>query len=163
MIDIFDFRFSIFDWGLQRTQGLSFLNSRKNHPSEIRNRKFSRGLSLIEVMLAVVILGIGAGTLMVATARCMSVVVKAHHYSEAHRLILSVNTKQPLSRGEINEGVESGTFEEGYRWEREILESENEDREGLYTIRTRVSWSDRSKTAFEEVITYFYLPPEEER
>jgi len=33
-----------------------------------------RGLTLIEVMLAVVILGIGSGVLMLATARCIAII-----------------------------------------------------------------------------------------
>jgi prepilin-type N-terminal cleavage/methylation domain-containing protein len=120
-----------------------------------------QGLTLIEVMLAIVILGIGAGTLMLATARCMSVAVKAQHYSVAQRLILRVNTENPLTRGEIDDGTESGRFDDGYRWEREITENENEDREGLYKVRTRVSWSSRGKKSHEETTTYFYVKPED--
>ncbi|MBC8206800.1 MAG: prepilin-type N-terminal cleavage/methylation domain-containing protein [Kiritimatiellales bacterium] len=117
------------------------------------------GLTLIEVMLAIVILGVGAGTLLVATARCVAVATKARHYSAAHRLMLRVDVENPLTRGEIEDGVESGTFDDRYSWEREILESENEDREGLYTIRTRVSWSARGRDAFEEAVTYLYVSP----
>lgn len=120
------------------------------------------GLTLIEVMLAIVILGIGAGVLLVATSRCMAVATKARHYSTAHRLIQRVNVEKPLTRGELEDGTESGTFENGYSWEREVLQSENEDREGLYTVRTRVSWSARGRDAFEEFTTYLYVPPEKE-
>ena len=130
------------------------------HHSIIPTRK--AGLSLIEVMLSIVILGIGAGTLLVATARCMSVVVKAQRYSTAHRLILRVDAENPLNRSEISDGTESGSFDDGYQWEREIMETNNEDREGLFTVRTRVSWSTRGKNAFEEITTYLYVPPEEE-
>lgn len=124
-----------------------------------RHRKY--GLTLIEVMLAIVILGVGSGTLMLATARCMAIAVKARHYSTAQRLILRVNTENPLTRGELDPGTETGRFDDGYRWEREIIENENEDREGLYTVRTRVSWSIRGRDAHEEVITYFYVKPED--
>ncbi len=121
------------------------------------------GLTLIEVMLAIVILGIGSGTLMLATARCISVVSKARHYSAAQRLILRVGAENPLSRGEISAGMESGDFDSGYNWEREVIESEDENREGLYTVRTRVSWSTRGKERFEEVVTWHYIEPEEEK
>jgi len=126
---------------------------------------WKRGLTLIEVMLAVVVLGIGAGMLLVATSRCMAIATKARHYSTAQRLIARVNTENPLTRiEEFEEKIESGSFdEEGYSWEREVLASENEDREGLYTVRTRVSWSARGREAFEEAITYLYVPPEEEK
>lgn len=131
--------------------------------SAISNRQSAIGLTLIEVMLAIVILGIGAGTLMLATARCLAVATKAKHYSNAHRLILRVGAENPLARGEVDAGTESGSFDEGYRWEREIIENENEDREGLYTVRTRVSWSARGKQSFEESTTYLYIPPEENK
>ncbi len=114
-------------------------------------------------MLAIVILGVGAGTLLVATARCMAVATKTRHYSAAHRLIQRVAVENPLTRGEVDDGIDSGSFDDGYSWEREILESENEDREGLYTVRTRVSWSARGRNAFEEITTYLYAPPEEEK
>ncbi len=120
-----------------------------------------QGMTLVEVMLAVVILGIGAGTLLTATARCMAVATRAKHYSRAQRLILQVGAENPIARGEIDDGSESGHFDDGYDWEREIIESEEDDREGLYTIRTRVSWSSRGKESFEEMVSYQYIPPEE--
>lgn len=130
--------------------------------SPIGNRPSAIGMTLVEVMLAIVILGISAGTLMVATARCMAVATKAKHYSNAHRLILRVGAENPLSRGEIDTGSDSGSFDDGYTWEREITESEEEDREGLYSIRTRVSWSARGNQSFEESMTYLYVPPEDD-
>lgn len=120
------------------------------------------GLTLIEVMLAIVILGVGSGVLMLATARCLAVVTKARHYSTAHRLILRVGTENPLTRGEMDAGIESGDFEDGTRWERKVIEPEDENREGLYTVRTRVSWSTRGKERFEEIVTWHYIEPEED-
>jgi prepilin-type N-terminal cleavage/methylation domain-containing protein len=122
-----------------------------------------RGLTLIEVLLAVVMLGIGAGVLMAATSRCLAVVVKARHYSTAQRLILRVGAENPLTRGEIDPGTETGDFSDtpGYTWEREIIEPEEEYREGLYTVRTRVGWSDRGREAFEETVTWLYIPQED--
>jgi len=121
-----------------------------------------RGLTLVEVMLAIVILGIGAGTLMLATARCLAVATKAKHYSNAHRLILRVAAEHPITRGEVDVGTESGSFDDGYTWEREITESEEEDREGLYTVRTRVSWSAHGKNSFEESTTFLYVTPDDD-
>ncbi|MGE4490137.1 MAG: prepilin-type N-terminal cleavage/methylation domain-containing protein [Kiritimatiellales bacterium] len=131
------------------------------HLSTLPPRK--AGLTLIEVLLAVVILGIGAGVLMLATARCLAVISKSRHYSTAQRLIQQVSAEHPLTRGMVEAGRDSGEFdnEENYSWEREITEPEDENREGLYTVRTRVSWSERGKASFEEVVTWVYIPPEE--
>jgi len=126
------------------------------------SRVWKNGLTLIEVMLAIVILGVGSGVLMLATARCLAVVTKARHYSTAQRLILRIGAENPLTRNEIETGVESGDFEDGTSWEREIIEPEDEYREGLYTVRTRVNWSTRGKERFEEIVTWHYVTPEEE-
>lgn len=128
-----------------------------------RRRGKKTGLTLIEVLLSITILGIGAGVILTATARCLAVVSNARHYSTAHRLIAQVGAEQPLTRGMIREGRDSGTFrdERAYRWEREITESEQEEREGLFTIRTRVSWSDRGRNRYEEAVTWIYIPPED--
>lgn len=127
-------------------------------------RHSQKGLTLIEVLLAVVILGVGAGVLMLATARCLSVVKKAQHYTTAQRLIMRVGAENPLTRGEIQPGTDSGDFsdESAYRWEREIIEPEEDYRLGLYTVRTRVIWSDRGRDAFEETVTWLYIPQEDE-
>jgi hypothetical protein len=113
------------------------------------------------VLLATIILGLGSATLTLATARCISVIVNAKHYSNAQRLIHQVDAENPLTRGELDEGVESGDFEDGYSWEREITQDNAEDRPGLYTIRTRVSWSMRGKPRYEEVVSWRYIKPEE--
>ncbi|NOU36015.1 MAG: prepilin-type N-terminal cleavage/methylation domain-containing protein [Kiritimatiellaceae bacterium] len=137
----------------------------RNQKSKIKNQKFSSGLTLIEVMLAVVILGIGSGVLLLATARCLAIITKSQRYSTAQRLIQQVGAEHPLTRSKVDAGVQSGTFDHGngYRWEREIAVPEGENRKGLYTVRTRVSWSDRGRDSFEETVTWFYIPPEDEK
>lgn len=148
------------------------INGKKNisffHPSThppIHRSKLRRGLTLIEVMLAVVILGIGAGVVLLATARCLSIVAKSQRYSTAQRLIAQVEAEHPLTRAQIEAEMESGRFdnEPGYQWEREITESENENRKGLFTVRTRVSWSERGRSSFEETTTWRFIKPEENK
>lgn len=123
-----------------------------------------RGLTLIEVLLAVAILGVGAGVLMLATARCLAVVSRSRHYSTAQRLILQAEAEHPLTRSSMETASGSGRFdnEPGYIWERRITEPEDETRKGLYVVRTRVGWSDRGRENFEEVVTWRYIPPEDD-
>jgi prepilin-type N-terminal cleavage/methylation domain-containing protein len=121
------------------------------------------GLTLIEVMLAVVLLGIGAGVLLTATARCLAVVSLTQRYGTAQRLIRQLSAEQPITRSLTDSSTESGRFdEEGYRWEREIIAPEEDDRSGLYTVRTRVIWSERGQNRFEESVTWLCIPPEKE-
>lgn len=165
-MSIYDFRLPIAD--LEKSLTLTVFGGIpiRNHKSEIINRKCSRrGITLIEVLLAVVILGIGSGVLLLATARCLAIISKSQRYSTAQRLIGQVGAEHPLTRAEIKAGKDSGSFDDeaDYRWEREITEPEDENRKGLYTVRTRVSWSDRGRDSFEEVITWHYIKPEEEK
>jgi len=162
-VSIYDFRLPIGDWGLGKRPNGKW--EKHNQKSKIENRKFSSGLTLIEVMLAVVILGIGSGVLLLATARCLAVTAKSQRYSTAQRLIQQVGAEHPLTRSsEIKTGTESGRFddEENYRWEREITQPDEENRKGLYLVRTRVSWSDRGRDSFEESTVWHFIKPEEE-
>lgn len=135
----------------------------KKAAASCRTPKHCNGLTLIEVLLAVAILGVGAGVLMLATARCLAVISQSRHYSAAQRLILQVGAENPLTRAAIEAKSESGKFSDDpdYTWEREIIEPENENQKGLYTVRTRVSWSDRGRESFEQVVTWHYIQPEE--
>jgi prepilin-type N-terminal cleavage/methylation domain-containing protein len=127
------------------------------------SKDWKRGLTLIEVMLAVVILGVGSGVLLLATARCLAIIGKSQRYSTAQRLILRVDAEHPLTRAKIEASSENGRFDDepDYRWEREITAPEEEYREGLHVVRTRVSWSDRGRDSFEETSTLRYIKPEE--
>lgn len=118
------------------------------------------GLTLIEVILATAILGVGIASLVAATAQCLAVARKAREYEIARRLVAQVDLEVPIQFEELEEGEESGEFEdpyEGYTWLREIEEI-SEDELEMYEVRTTVSWSDRSGKASESVVTYIYGP-----
>lgn len=118
------------------------------------------GLTLIEVILATAILGIGIASLVAAATRCLAVARKAREYEIARRLIAQVDLEVPIQFEEIEEGEESGDFEdpyEGYAWIREIVEI-SEDELEMFEVRTTVTWKDRSKQASESVVTYIYGP-----
>ena len=141
----------------------SCVTPRRSYSSTACASRLRRGITLIEVLLAVVILGIGSGVLLLATARCLAIITKSQRYSTAQRLIRQVEAEHPLTRAEIQAGTDSGRFDDDadYRWEREIIESDDENRKGLYTVRIRVSWSDRGRESFEEITTWRFIKPEE--
>ena len=118
------------------------------------------GLTLIEVMLATVILSVGLSALITATGRCLAVARKALEYETARRLVGQVDLEIPPDFEELEEGMESGRFSppfEAYTWTREIEEHEDEEFE-LFIVRTRVSWTRKGKEASEGVATYLYKP-----
>ncbi|NKB25441.1 MAG: prepilin-type N-terminal cleavage/methylation domain-containing protein [Kiritimatiellae bacterium] len=122
-----------------------------------------QGLTLIEVMLAVVILGIGLVVLIASASRCIAVVKTACLYEDARHLLALIDLEHPLQRDEIEEGSEEGTFSgsySDYRWKREI-KMVGEEEEGLYSLSKQVFWTEKGKRASEEVIMYIYAPSDD--
>jgi prepilin-type N-terminal cleavage/methylation domain-containing protein len=128
-----------------------------------KRRASKTGMTLIEVLIALVILSIGVSSMMMAMSRCLSVVRTARNRDVARSLLRRVDVEFPIDRKTIEETTESGDFEdmEDYFWNREILMVDEEERPGLFLVTTRVLWSERGRDAFEEIITYNYAPDAE--
>jgi prepilin-type N-terminal cleavage/methylation domain-containing protein len=122
-----------------------------------------KGMTLIEVLIALVILTVGVSSMMVAMSRCLSVVRTARNREVARGLLRRVDIENPIDRKTIEETDESGDFEdlEGYTWSRVILMVDEEERPGLFLVTTRVQWAERGRDAFEEITTYNYAPDTE--
>ncbi len=130
----------------------------------MRARSSSRvGLTLIEVLIAMVILSIGASALLLAMSRCLQVVRTARSRETARSLVMRVDVENPIESVDLNEISESGTFEdeEGYTWYRDIEIVDQEERPGLFLITTRVQWAERGRDAYEEVTVFRYAPDAE--
>jgi type II secretory pathway pseudopilin PulG len=125
-------------------------------------------LTLVEVLMALAIMGIGIVGLVASASRCLAVARKAKNYENARRLLgeaemrLHEHLLEQDDDEALEEDSESWSFEEPFgdysgMWE--IIQiGEEEDTEGLYQLRMRISWSDKGKEAFEEVVTYLYAP-----
>ena len=130
------------------------------------NRRSIRrcGLSLVEVMIAIAILGTGVVAMITVASNCLAVVRRARYYETARHLLARAEAEHPLQlEEEIEEGTESGEFKggpAGYKWTREVtVVNEDEDEEdGLYEVKWIVSWSENSMAASEEIVTYMYAP-----
>ena len=121
------------------------------------------GMTLIEVLIALVILSVGVSSMMVAMSRCLAVVRTARNRDVSRSLLRQVDIENPIDRKTIEETSESGDFEdhEAYTWYREIIMVDEEERPGLFLVTTRIQWSERGKDAFEEIIAYKYAPDAE--
>ena len=122
-----------------------------------------KGLTLIEVLLSIVILSVGVSVLMIATSQCLSVIHNAKKQNIAQNLIHQLNTENPIDKKNIKELSESGDFSNynDFRWYRDIILIDEEERPGLYLINTRVSWLNRGKDKTEEINYYIYAPNNE--
>ncbi len=125
------------------------------------------GLTLIEVMLALTILGVGVTVLVVSAGKCLGVVRKARHYEAARRLLAHVERElqeELLEKEEVEESSSGVDFDppvHKYKGSWELVR-EGEEEDGLFLVRMKVSWSERGTLNHEEVVTYLYAPVEVE-
>ncbi len=129
------------------------------------NTRAASGFTLIEVMVAMMILGVGLTVLLNSLGICIRMV----EYSKARQQVQYVFTlgelKHPIP--EIKTTIEDDLtvdpdydIEKGFSFERTVDEKEDpEDNvvdDRLYVVRTLVSWNDGHNK--EEVIRYVRAP-----
>ena len=118
------------------------------------------GFTLIEILLATMILALGLMTLMISLSNCAAMMTLSKEYQDAQYVFSLGELKYPI--------VESTDVEEdlpvepdsdlikNYVFERTVDEKEletNEVDDGLYVVRTRVTWGD-GPDQFEELVRY---------
>ena len=128
-----------------------------------RFRSSKAGLTLIEVLIALVILSVGISSMMLAMSRCLAVVRTARQRDVARSLLWQLEDEYPIDKTSIEEVMETGDFEdaEDYTWMREVIMVDEENRPGLFLVTTRVVWSSRGRESFEEILAYTYAPKAE--
>ena len=129
----------------------------------IKERRYSRGFTLIEVLMALVIAVVGISALLGGMMRCLAVVSTARDQEMARSLLRRVDIEYPIDGKTVAETSDSGDFDDfpSYSWSRNILMVDEEERPGLFLVTTRVEWSRRSRTAGVEITTYRYAPESE--
>lgn len=135
---------------------------RGGHPGRTRRRSRG-GLTLIEVILALVILGTGLTALIAAASRALSVVRQAKNLDTTRELFGVLEVMEPVHPPfieDIEEAAGSGSFErpyQDYRWERRV-EMVGEEEDGLWLLTITISWQDNERQRSETVQTYVYWP-----
>ncbi|MBN2163424.1 MAG: prepilin-type N-terminal cleavage/methylation domain-containing protein [Pontiellaceae bacterium] len=135
----------------------------------MRDRIPSRqGMTLLEVMIAVVILAIVGFGMVTAMVKCVSVINAARHREVARGLMVQVDLENPIEEVDMSEMSDSGSFEhmEGgfgytYNWFRNIEMVDQEERPGLFLVTTRIQWSEHGSDSYEEITEYRYAPDAE--
>jgi len=125
------------------------------------------GMTLIEVLLAITLLGIGLSSMVVGSTRCLAVARQARNYEMARRLIPQVEIESPLDPDDegLKESEDSGDFgldAPGFKWERAVRQI-GEEEDGLFEIVTKVTWSDDSRASHETLTTWQYDPSTEKK
>lgn len=126
----------------------------------MKHTHYKRGMTLIEVLLASVILGTGLAALLTATSRCLIVMRRSQEYQQAQWALTQGELEFPILYAEdIMDQDVSGEDYDGYTFSREIEDDEDED--GLYLVRSKVTWESAGREKIEEVVEYVYQPESE--
>ncbi len=123
------------------------------------------GLTLVEVILAAAILGIGLTVLLTAASRCLAVMKQAKRYQTALWTLNMGEVEYPVvATNELEDlNVDGHEFDNGFTFYREVEEDDgDEEDDGLHIVRTRVTWKGRGTEMAEEVVHYVYREPEDE-
>jgi type II secretory pathway pseudopilin PulG len=124
------------------------------HPSSLILRR-SGGFTLLEAMLAVVILGAAMLAIMEGLSHSLNAIESIKNYNTATEL-LGMKLAEVDQLTVLEEGVEDGDFEEyhpGFTWIREIVASELTD---LYEVRITVNWTEHGTAASDSIATYLF-------
>ena len=120
------------------------------------------GVTLIEVLIAAVLLSIGLTALLSATSRCLAVMRVSKQYQDAQWVISIGELENPvLPTEEYDDWEVKGDSHGDIEFSREVIEPE-EPEDGLFILTSRATWSSRGRESHEEVIRLIFVPEEAE-
>jgi prepilin-type N-terminal cleavage/methylation domain-containing protein len=118
------------------------------------------GFTLIEILIATLILAIGLISLMGALGTCANMMTLSKEYQDAQYVFSLGELKYPIVEStDVEKDLPvdpDSDLVEGYVFERTVDEKEletNEVDDGLFVVRTRVSWGT-GPDQFEELVRY---------
>ena len=120
------------------------------------------GMTLVEVLLAAALLGLGLVALLSGLSSCLAVMRASREYQEAQWAMSLGMLAHPTGEfAEIEDlNVDSdSTLVDGFVFSREVEEREVDDPltdDGLYIVRTRVSWGAGGEGELEELVSYIW-------
>jgi prepilin-type N-terminal cleavage/methylation domain-containing protein len=122
------------------------------------------GMTLVEVILAIAILGSSMVALLVASSRCLTAMKAAQRYQGAQWTMGAAEVDFPIHETNEVESlvVEPHEYPGGYEYSRVLDDVPFDEKHSLYLMRIRVKWADRGGETVEEVVRCFYQPKDEE-
>lgn len=121
----------------------------------------SAGFTLVEILLASMILGLGVVSLFSGITSCLQIMGASRDFQQVHWVFGVGSLQYPVTDVEELEDLvvePDDTLVEGFTFERaideKIIENEAED-DGLYIMRTKVSWGP-GESQNEEIVQYIW-------
>lgn len=119
------------------------------------------GFSLLEVLLAVLVLGISLSVFFSAANQGLAVVMQARDYQISREMLEELSLREPLDLEALEEGVTRGTFtnpEYGQvAWTRTVaIEGKEEDQ--FFRLTTEISRGEGQVAKRESVETFIHQP-----
>lgn len=127
-------------------------------------KRSRKGFTLIEVLLATMILASGLVALLTCLSTCIEMISASKKVHEVQYVFDLAELEYPIKddikdvEKEVPVDIDSDLVE-GYTFERTVDEKiDNPDIEddGLWTVRSRVSWNYGKQ--FEEIVQYIRIP-----
>ncbi len=133
------------------------------------------GMTLVEVLLAAMLLGLGMMTIFTALSRCMRLIQASRDIQKMQLAFDRGNLAHPMADIQSEDDIEKlvvdgdddlGEDLKGYVFSRnfdvkEKPEDDNGFNDHLFTVRTTVSWGE-GDDAREEIVELIWLPSVEE-
>ncbi|NLE66098.1 MAG: type II secretion system protein [Lentisphaerae bacterium] len=118
------------------------------------------GFTLIEAVISLAILGLTIAVMVEATSRCLAVIRISRNYHAARTVLEQGELEHPLAESNSvpDNIVMPVDYGNGFTYSRDLEQSADE--EDLYVVRSRVTWAEKGRHSFEEVVSYCYCPEE---
>ncbi len=119
-------------------------------------------MTLIEVLLAATILGLGLVTLLSGISSCLAVMRASREYQAAQWALSLGELTHPMTEVQEIDDVKvdaDGSLVEGFVFERTVDSKEVADEltdDGLYVVRTRIYWGTGGEGQAEELVSYLW-------
>lgn len=129
------------------------------HDTNVRMNSRS-GLTLIEVLIAALLLTVGLTSMLAASGRCLKVMKRSSLYQETQWTLNSGELDHPMMPTEEVEDweVDGETYDNGMTFSRMVEPRSEDEDDGLFVVTSRVTWSDKGRDSFEEIKRYVYVP-----
>lgn len=124
-----------------------------------RGRRQHRGLTLIEVLATVVLLGVVLPVAMEGISYCVAAAGAARHRGEAAGLA-EAKLAEIIASGDwqytSSFGGDFGEEYPGYQWQAQVFDAPDSELDNLRELTLRVTWTSRNTQREFDVSTYVY-------